>query len=1197
MVKSLADILSEIEEKNSILGFYEGGTPDGEDPNDPDTSEDTGPSNDDGYDSDEEYQGQAMLNYEEDYGKAEGEDQEFLKDELRKDLRVSDWKTIPDELIDKRTASKEENQELMDAGEKEGFWGEGVNPLASLIESIVYGITLGAVDLQLDKGDMFGKDFSTGKTQPQNTAQISVPAIGGPLSVMGLAQMALPSYEVDLTGQGRSQFVGLPGDKMNQVAELVNEVKSEVAGYGDAIQNAVLGTGSGTQVAGGNNIQAINEHGEVVPSISNDELLNIVADNSSKTGLPHEQGLGLGLGGDGEVPFIPTITNAMVDNAIAPVEDKEAAQIASWNWNPDTWYPSAQGGAINAFNRGGNISSNIFNDPRVRMYLEQFTFGSKPDDITNKNIKNYFTEKELQLLKNIIKRKKGDEGTISYNDYFRVPSEVLEKKRGLTSEEEEIYHKDFEKTTNLRDTLGGFSFKRNPKTGEVTLSDTYDWGKEYGRMGHTGTDDTMGIATSGRNVTGLETIKGLPTRDWRDSLEMLANAYGPREINDNPETQTIVDVLGIRPKPRKISYTYKDKEVEEFSLGGLAGMMMPRQQQSKSLYFNDTPGRGSTRYNPFTGGSPNVPPQFGGQLPPPPPQFPGFLGPFGPQRPPLQPPQRPKLDAETYFHTHEGGKVAYPNFPQPFINKEDSPNPFKGGGFKPPLPPARPAIPFQPYPQAEVDEAIISQMNAVEQQPVPPVSISETTATAMQPEEVQETQTTTIEEAPVPREIDIQMPENITATLDFPEQVTGTANYARGGLTNILRNLAPYAAGYLAGPFGYIPGAIAGAGTQYALAGKKRGGLDAIKGMLAGMSGVGVGRVGEAYASDSTITPVTGSKTSGFQQQFNKGEMGESIFNMPKNYGERLGQQGSGIWEALATGRGDVYKAVGSELIGPASLGAASASITPPSQMPEFTEVEVEQIKTMTPEQRKAYLAQKRMQYANKPSMRTQTFAPPNVDIGFDVTTAAKGGTISPNSQAAIEGGGLGGMGLLGDLLKQVIAQRQSEGLPLPFMPRQNPNEQINIEDQVGIFKEAADGGVMEIDEEMESGSFVLPADVVSNVGDGSSDAGHRRLTQLFGGGDEYALGGGTGILKGPIKGPGGGLDDLIQTGIDGVRVARLSTDEFVVPKDVVRKLGDGSQKAGSEKLYDFMKDVRLKKHGTTEQPKEMHMSGLRKMV
>ena len=64
---------------------------------------------------------------------------------------------------------------------------------------------------------------------------------------------------------------------------------------------------------------------------------------------------------------------------------------------------------------------------------------------------------------------------------------------------------------------------------------------------------------------------------------------------------------------------------------------------------------------------------------------------------------------------------------------------------------------------------------------------------------------------------------------------------------------------------------------------------------------------------------------------------------------------------------------------------------------------------------------------------------------------------------------------------------------------------------------------------------------------------------------EEYAMGGG--ILKGPIKGPGGGLDDLIQTGIDGVRVARLSTDEFVVPKDVVRRLGGWFSKSWCRKI------------------------------
>ena len=907
MVKPLADILSEIEERNSILGFFGGGTPDGEDPDNPDTSEDTGPSNDDGYDDDEDYQGQAMLNYEEDYGKAEGEDQEFWDKQIEEALRL-DIKDIPPSLINDRTSSPLTNENNIAEGkaEDEPFFS-GVNPFASFLEALAFGLTWGAFDPQLDQGDMFGVDFSTGKPQPQGTVQLSVPSPAGPLSALGIAQALLPSIEVDVTGKGKTQLVGTPDDKLNQVADVLNTIKGE----GQEVVNTVLGTNYGNQVADTTDTPSSlrgQVSDEVTPSINQPSgMLVEIPDtlnpppsnnNSLNTGLPHE---GLGLQeGEGESSFIPTIVNAIVDNAVTPSVDKDAEQITSWSLDPNTWYTSAaQGGAIDAF--------------------------------------------------------------------------------------------------------------------------------------------------------------------------------GP---------------------------------------GGLAGMMMPR----------------NIRYNPFTGGTPNVPSPFGGQLvnlaPPRPPQFGGL---FEPPRPPMQPPQRPKLDAETYFHTHEGGKVAYPNFPQPFINKEDSPNPFKGGGLKPPLPDARPARPFQPYPQAQADEAIISQMNAVEQQPVPPVSISETTATAMQPEEVQETQATTIEEAPVPREIDIQMPENITATLDFPEQVRGTANYARGGLAGILKALAPMGAGFLAGPLGYIPSMLAGAGTGYALAGNKRSFLDAIKGGLSGYAGSGVGRLGTAVAPEGAnmadakaIAKAMKKSGTGIEGVFDVAQEGST------NYLSKLGDQFSGLGKGLTAFDSDVYKALGSNLIGPATAGIAATAITPPSEMPEFTEVEVEQIKTMTPEQRRAYIENKRRQYSNQ-TMQPTTFAPPNVGIDFDVTTAA-------------------------------------------------------------------DGGVMEIDEEMQSGSFVLPADVVSNVGDGSSTSGHRRLSNLFGmSEEEYAMGGG--ILKGPIKGPGGGLDDLIQTGIDGVRVARLSTDEFVVPKDVVRRLGEGSQKVGAEKLYDFMKDVRLKKHGTSTQPKEMHMSGLRKMV
>jgi hypothetical protein len=92
-----------------------------------------------------------------------------------------------------------------------------------------------------------------------------------------------------------------------------------------------------------------------------------------------------------------------------------------------------------------------------------------------------------------------------------------------------------------------------------------------------------------------------------------------------------------------------------------------------------------------------------------------------------------------------------------------------------------------------------------------------------------------------------------------------------------------------------------------------------------------------------------------------------------------------------------------------------------------------------------------------------------------------------------------------------------------------------------------------------------------------------------FGGADNYRAGGLVGVqeLAGGgkiVTGPGGGLDDLIPTTIDGRRAARLSDGEFVIPADVVSMFGDGSTRAGSERLYDIVRTVRKEKTGTTRQ-------------
>ena len=131
----------------------------------------------------------------------------------------------------------------------------------------------------------------------------------------------------------------------------------------------------------------------------------------------------------------------------------------------------------------------------------------------------------------------------------------------------------------------------------------------------------------------------------------------------------------------------------------------------------------------------------------------------------------------------------------------------------------------------------------------------------------------------------------------------------------------------------------------------------------------------------------------------------------------------------------------------------------------------------------------------------------------------------------------------------------------------------------------------------LEGGSFVLPADVVSGIGDGSSEEGHDILAKWFEMEEEetnYAYGGQSMLgspLQGQIKGPGGGLDDLIQTSIDGVRSARVSNDEFVVPSAVVNQLG------GPEKLYSLMKNVRKSRTGTTKQSPSIKNKGLNNLM
>jgi hypothetical protein len=91
---------------------------------------------------------------------------------------------------------------------------------------------------------------------------------------------------------------------------------------------------------------------------------------------------------------------------------------------------------------------------------------------------------------------------------------------------------------------------------------------------------------------------------------------------------------------------------------------------------------------------------------------------------------------------------------------------------------------------------------------------------------------------------------------------------------------------------------------------------------------------------------------------------------------------------------------------------------------------------------------------------------------------------------------------------------------------------------------------------ELADGAFVVDARTVSEIGNGSSNAGHELLARLGGR---------------PVRGPGDGVSDSVPARIGRDQPARVARDEVIFSPEAVKRLGKGDQKKGAEKLYALM--------------------------
>jgi hypothetical protein len=104
-----------------------------------------------------------------------------------------------------------------------------------------------------------------------------------------------------------------------------------------------------------------------------------------------------------------------------------------------------------------------------RLYLETFA-DNQTSPITERN----FTESELQNIGEIIKAKQlanpnAANGYIQYKDYAKfIPTNEVSTELGVNAGAKNPYE-------SIRTTLGQFNYLVDPKTGNVSIKDTYDF--------------------------------------------------------------------------------------------------------------------------------------------------------------------------------------------------------------------------------------------------------------------------------------------------------------------------------------------------------------------------------------------------------------------------------------------------------------------------------------------------------------------------------------------------------------------------------------------------------------------------------------------------------------------------------------------------------------------------------------------------
>jgi hypothetical protein len=154
--------------------------------------------------------------------------------------------------------------------------------------------------------------------------------------------------------------------------------------------------------------------------------------------------------------------------------------------------------------------------------------------------------------------------------------------------------------------------------------------------------------------------------------------------------------------------------------------------------------------------------------------------------------------------------------------------------------------------------------------------------------------------------------------------------------------------------------------------------------------------------------------------------------------------------------------------------------------------------------------------------------------------------------------------------IQQPVARDVYDFAPMPSYMPENIYDYARMRDME--MEEFAVGGPVN----MRDGAFVVDARTVSELGNGSSNAGMEFLSRMGGK---------------PLHGPGDGVSDSIHARIGGKQEARVARDEVIFQPDALKRIGGGSEAKGTAKLYNLMD----KAHKARKKAKRGEDTNLRK--